>query len=74
MLIQKKGGKTLYAIAYRNPLPKVRYILAKDYKDALLQVMKSRRNLGEIDGVGPAIGAFTKSEERKRIYLFGPST
>lgn len=70
-LLHEKDGKILYAIAYRNPMPRVRYILAKDAKDALVQVLKSRRSLGEIDGIGPAIGGYGQHQERKRIYMFG---
>lgn len=70
-LLHEKNGKILYAIAYRNPLPKVRFLLAVDAKDALRQILKSRHSLGEIDAVGPAIGGFGKHTERKRLYCFG---
>lgn len=70
-LLHKNNGKILYAIAYRNPLPRVRYLLAVDAKDALKQILKSRRSLGEIDAVGPAIGGYGEHTERKRLYCFG---
>lgn len=70
-LLFEKNGKTLYAIAYRNPMPRVRYILALDAKDALRQILRSRRSLGEIDAVGPAIGGYGQHTERKKLYMFG---
>ncbi len=65
------NGKILYAIAYENPIPHVRYIEASGPSEALGQVLKSRSSLGKIVAIAPAIGVFGKSEERKRIYCFG---
>lgn len=71
LLHKNTDGKILYAIAYENPAPHMRYITAEGPGDALKQVLKSRRSLGKIVAIAPAIGAYGKSEERKRIYCFG---
>lgn len=70
-LLIKRNGKVLYAIAYENPFPQVRYILARNAADAHILVLKMKRDLGKVVAVAPAIGCFGQHEERKRVYCFG---
>lgn len=71
----RKNGKTLYAVPYCSFKGSgVRYLLASDSTDAMTQVITSRRLFPKgcrIMGVAPAIGAYEKDEERKRIYSTG---
>jgi hypothetical protein len=69
LIRRSKRGKILYAVAYENPNPGIRYLLARNERDAKTQAKNS--HLGHIVAVGPAIGVFGQHEERKRIYSIG---
>ncbi len=65
---RSKSGKILYAVAYENPKPGIRYLLARNERDAKTQARHSQ--LGHIVAVAPAVGVFTQHEDRKVYYSF----